>query len=121
VQLDSKHIKLTLQRVNLTPHMRSSGLDTAVTELRPLMTGVCQDVSKRPADLQTRGELHHLLRLHVPQAVHPGDAVADGQHPARLLQVRAGVRSQDLLLQEGRQIGGGCEDDGLGFRAGDLG
>lgn len=49
--------------------------------------------------LQTRGELHHLFSLHVPQPVHTSDTVTDGQYAASLLQIRTSVGSKNLLLQ----------------------
>lgn len=49
--------------------------------------------------LQTRGELHHLFSLHVPQPVHTSDTVTDGQHAASLLQIRTSVGSKNLFLQ----------------------
>lgn len=55
--------------------------------------------------LQPRGELHHLLSLHIPQTVHSGNTITDGQHTTGLLQVSTGVSSQDLFLQNGGHLG----------------
>lgn len=52
------------------------------------------------AYLESRGELHHLLGLDIPQTVHSGNTITDGQDTASLLQVCSGVSSQDLLLQD---------------------
>ena len=58
--------------------------------------------------LESRGEFHHLFCLDVPEPVHSGNTVTDGQHTASLLQVSAGVCAQDLLFQDGGHLGSAC-------------
>jgi hypothetical protein len=51
------------------------------------------------------GELHHLARHDVLQAVAARDPVADRQHRADLRDVRLGVEASDLLLQDVGNLG----------------
>lgn len=60
---------------------------------------------------QPRGEFHHLFCLDIPQPVHSGNTIANGQNTSRLLQVCRGVSSHDLLLQDWRHLGCACERD----------
>ena len=57
--------------------------------------------------LQAGAELDHLLGLDVLEAVDAGDTVTDAEDAARLLQVGLGRRTQDALLQDGRDFGRG--------------
>ena len=50
--------------------------------------------------------------LYVFQTVHPGDTVADGQHPASLLKVGGGGGPEDPLLQDGGDLPAGRHGGG---------
>ena len=51
-------------------------------------------------------ELDHLAGLDLVEAVDAGDAVADGQHPADLGDLRLGAEVRDLLLEDRGDLGG---------------
>src|SRR5690606_1442673 len=55
---------------------------------------------------QAAGELHELAALHAVQAVDAGDAVADLQHGAHLLQLGLGAEAGEFFLEDRRYFGG---------------
>src|SRR5262249_27011517 len=56
--------------------------------------------------LDAAGKLDHLAGLHIVQAMHAGDAVADAEHFADFADLRFGAEILDLALQDGGDFGG---------------
>jgi len=63
-----------------------------------------EEEKREVAYADTAGELNHLLSLDVLEAVNTGNTVSNGQHATGLVDVDLSNSTENLLLEDGRDL-----------------